>query len=39
MRGNWLTRANALGCLGLLVLAALIGFAIYAILVLRLTFA
>ncbi len=38
MRGKWLTRANAMGCLGLLVLAALIGFAIFALLILKLTY-
>ena len=38
MRGKWLTRANVLGCLGLLALAGLIGFAIYSVIVLRLTF-
>ncbi len=31
MRGRWLTRANALGCLGLLTLGLIIAAAIWAL--------
>lgn len=38
MRGKWLTRANLLGCLGILALMGLLALAVFMFIILKITY-